>query len=262
MSPLPAPIALAEQLLQELGMNSPEEIDVDVIAFHLGAVTCYEDLTGCDGRVLGHGNSAFITINRNATPGRQRFTAAHEIGHWMYDRGEANACTAEKIEKAWGKSGRETRANRFAGALLLPDRMLQPYLNNGDLSRFEEIGQVANRFQTSLSATSIKVIEKSPRPQMLVCMFGGQRHWVIRSRTVPESLWPVSKIHPHSRAAQFLEGRVASVVGMSDADVWFDSRCARGHEIHEDTAVIAPALSLTIISWPCEDMITDMLDEE
>lgn len=262
MSHLPSPVALAEQVLHELGMNSPDEIDVDVIALHLGAITCYEELSGCDGRVLGRGDSAIITINRNVNPGRQRFTAAHEIGHWMYDRGEANACTAEKIEKAWGKSGRETRANRFAGALLLPDRMLQPYLNDDELSMFAEIGEIASRFQTSLSATSIKVTEKSPRPLMLVCMVGGQRHWVIRSRTVPESLWPVAKIHPHSRAARFLEGRATSAAGASDADVWFDNRYARHQEIYEDTATIAPNLSLTIISWPCEDMITEMLEED
>jgi hypothetical protein len=259
---LPSPTALAEQVLNELGMTSPGQIDVDAIALHLGAVTCYEELSGCDGRVIGCGDSAIITINKNSTQGRQRFTAAHEVGHWIYDRGAATFCSAETIEKAWRKSGRETRANRFASALLLPGDMVQKYLGGSKFTTFEEISDLASRFQTSLTSTAIKITEKSPLPLMLVCMLHGQRHWFVSSDTVPETLWPTSKLHPQSRAGELLCGRALVGPGLSDADLWFDTPRAHEHEVSEDTVVIIPGMTLTMLSWPCEDMLVEMLDDE
>lgn len=257
----PAPSIFADQLLKELGMNSPEQIDIDAIAAHLGAITCYEALSGCDGRVIGRGDSAIITINNNSTAGRQRFTAAHEVGHWIYDRGAATSCSAETIEKGWRNSGRETRANRFASAILLPDRMLKAHVGSGHPNTFEKIGEVAKTFRTSLTATAIKVTENSDLPLMVVCMQNGRRQWFACSKTVPDTLWPVEKLHPHGYATQLLLGEKSGVSGITDADTWFDTPRAHEHEVFEDSALIIPGLTLTLISWPCEDMLVEFEED-
>ena len=42
-----------------------------------------EPLTGCEANIIGRGDKAIITINSKSIPGRQRFSAGHELGHWM-----------------------------------------------------------------------------------------------------------------------------------------------------------------------------------
>lgn len=124
---LGSPEILAERLLGELGIMSPEDINVELIAQHTGALLRYDVLRGCEGMIIGSSMRAIITVNSQASRGRQRFTGAHEIGHWLYDRGNVEgACTEEKLAREWSK-GKEMRANRFASHLLIPNAFLIKY---------------------------------------------------------------------------------------------------------------------------------------
>jgi len=77
----------AERLLQELGITWPKEIDLEAIAFNLGARVRYRRLEGCEARIIGRNDTATITIGEGCTPRRKRFSLAHEIGHWTHHRG-------------------------------------------------------------------------------------------------------------------------------------------------------------------------------
>src|SRR5438128_1413922 len=104
-----------EQLLETLGIDDPKDLDIAAIAYYWGATVLYELLTGCEANIVGYGERAIITVNRDALPGRQRFSAGHELGHWMRDRGQrAFGCTGRQIDSEWSASNPETRANRFA----------------------------------------------------------------------------------------------------------------------------------------------------
>src|SRR5437868_6131388 len=103
-----------DALLANLGIRQPRDIDVEVIAQYCGATVVYEPLTACEARVLGLGNRAIITVNSNSIEARRRFSAAHELAHWVRDRGKlAAACSATTIRSSWG-TDREARANDYA----------------------------------------------------------------------------------------------------------------------------------------------------
>src|SRR5882672_6293278 len=148
-----------EQLLDELGISAPQEIDVEVIAEHCGATVVYEPLQTCEARVIGVEDRAIITVNRNSIRSRQRFSAAHELGHWIYDRGVvAIACRDAPMQASWSGGDRETRANWFAADLLLPRAMFVPLAKKRN-SSFETVESLSEVFQTSLTATAIRLVQ-------------------------------------------------------------------------------------------------------
>lgn len=74
-------LAPAERLLRGLGITEPQEIDVEAIAWELGARIKYRPLDNCEARIIGKGDRAIITVNSRSWPRRQRFSVAHELGH-------------------------------------------------------------------------------------------------------------------------------------------------------------------------------------
>ncbi len=76
-----------QDVLKELGVTEPSEIDVDAIAWSLGVRVKYRPLDGCEARITGNGDKAIITVNSRSSRRRKRFSVAHELGHWKYDRG-------------------------------------------------------------------------------------------------------------------------------------------------------------------------------
>src|SRR5258705_12067745 len=124
---LPARFRPAVDLLTELGITEPEEIDIEAIAQHCDATVTYGPLTGSEARILGTDDKAIITVNRNASRGRERFSAAHELAHWMRDAGEiAFLCNPDDAFDESNGGNRETRANDYAADLLLPKFMFKP----------------------------------------------------------------------------------------------------------------------------------------
>src|SRR6202165_5811695 len=97
-------LQLPEKILQNFGVESPEEIDIEAIAWELGARVKYRRLHSCEARIVGRDNRAVITVDIDAIPRRQRFSIAHELGHWHHHRGRCLICRADEI----GDAGRST----------------------------------------------------------------------------------------------------------------------------------------------------------
>ncbi|MDI6777977.1 MAG: ImmA/IrrE family metallo-endopeptidase [Patescibacteria group bacterium] len=75
-------------------------------------------------------NSGLIGVNSNDTYVRQRFTIAHEIGHYLLEKKEAHVDYPSTIyyrnyEDGSAKSDHEITANKFAAALLMPKNKLK-----------------------------------------------------------------------------------------------------------------------------------------
>ena len=117
----------AEQVLAELGITDPSEIDLEAIAWTLGAHVRYRPLDTCEARIVGRGDRAVITVNDRSHPRRQRFSIAHEVGHWRYHRGRLLVCQADNVGRGGG--GRplsERTADNFATHLLMPGYLFDP----------------------------------------------------------------------------------------------------------------------------------------
>ena len=195
----------ASALLAELGVSSPADIDIEAIAFHCGAVVRYRPLTGCAARIVGKNDTALITVDSNSNRARQRFSAAHELGHWMHDRGEASfSCQEAQFSKEWSRNNPETRANRYASDLLLPEALFRPAATAYTSMDFDTVRELAAIFDTSLPATAIRLAEQGPLPTMLVCYSAAGREWFVR-HSVSDSLWPTehcSGVHIRVRSSQ------------------------------------------------------------
>src|SRR5471032_1128055 len=70
----------AEALLWDYGISDPADIDLDAIAFDMGATVHRRPLCGCEARLVADGNKAVITINSKPTPPRPRFSLPHAPG--------------------------------------------------------------------------------------------------------------------------------------------------------------------------------------
>lgn len=247
------------ELLGELGIRAPEEIDVEVVAAHLGATVVYEPLRGCAARLLGYGDRAIITVDQGAPPPRRRFSAAHELGHWMCDRGRvAFACTELVLATSWDGTSPERRANAFATDLLLPAAMFKPRVQKREPS-LAACGELARQFETSLTATALRLVELGPRVAVAICTERGQRRWVRRSADLP----PGIKVRPvpgrETGAAKHANGEPCEEGPFQiGADEWFDHPVADEYEVLEDACEIAQGVVLTLVWWRDERMLRDL----
>src|ERR1044072_1141900 len=150
----------AIKLLEELGITEPADINIEAIAEHCDATVIYHPLKGSAAGMLGFGKRAFITVGSESRRERQRFSAAHELGHWMIHRGKVASfvCQAEVFANEWVTDNRERRANRYPADLLLPSHMFEPRAKNHEIT-FTTVDLLAREFKTSLTATAIRLVE-------------------------------------------------------------------------------------------------------
>jgi Zn-dependent peptidase ImmA (M78 family) len=250
------------QLLEELGITSPEEIDIEAIAFHSGALIKYRPLSGCAARIIGNGHSAIITIDSNTPRGRQRFSAGHELGHWMYDRGKASfSCEERQFVQDWSKDNPESRANCYGSDLLLPITIFKPLTANLRVINMTTASEFAKKFQMSLTATALRLVEHGPLPAMLVCYSSTGREWFVRNLDLSKKLWPTSTPSRDTYAYDLLQGaEELTAEGDVSAAAWFDHELAERYDVHESSIRTGYGDVLSLLWWKDEKMLI-ALDE-
>lgn len=251
-----------EKLLDELGINEPEEIDIEAIAEYCGATIVYKSLDGCEARIIGYGEQAIITVNDASSLERQRFSAAHELGHWMCDRGDiALSCTEKMFNEDWFQdSSRESRANRYAADILLPKGMFSQQAYKRDIT-FTTVQSLSGVFKTSLTATAIRLVEFGSYPAMIICSDIKGRKWFTRGPDVPNKLWPCKSLDKESMAYELLNGgSTAQNPTNIPADVWIDHLDAYQYMIREHSIKISSELVLTLLWWKDERQLLDIED--
>lgn len=258
------PTKTPDELLEELGIKEPGQLKIEAIAFHCQAVILYEPLTGCEANIVGKGDRAIITVNSNAIPTRQRFSAGHELGHWMRDRGQvAFGCTDRQIESEWTANNPETRANQFASDLLLPPKLFVP-LAKGRQITVETVRDLGRVFQMSLTATAIKLVRSGSFPSMLVYYENGKRKWFIPSSDdLPKKLWPAQAPDKGSVTSRLLGGeRIQDAGDDVRADKWFEVQNAERHYVRESSFRNGPDSVVTLLWWEEEAQIIELEEEE
>jgi len=249
-----------DQLLQELAITVPDEIDIEAIAFHCNATVRYRSLTGCAARIVGNGDYAIITVDSGSPRPRQRFSAAHELGHWMYDRGKASlSCQDTQFLKEWSASNPEARANRYASSLLLPVKLFSPIAKTFSTADFTVIKNLAETFVTSLTATAIRLVEWGPFPAMLICHSGEGREWFVRAPGVRDELWPSSRPEKDTLASRLLNSATErELIGEVPARAWFDHPSAGKHYIQEHSLRPRIGWVLSLLWWKDERMLIEL----
>lgn len=240
----------AELLLQEIGISEPDEIDLEVIAWHVGAIIKERTLDGCEARIVGVNDKAIITVNSLSQFERNRFSVGHEIGHWNKHRGKTLICRKEEIGNAKKDSKLiEQEADSFASNLLLPNYILKRYLESHKKLTLETVKNIKEIFQTSLSATAIALVERGKWPAMLICNGKHGRKWFTRYHSLTKKWFPKKEIDAQSSALEILYGdeRYQQNPKKIDARYWFDDMDAYGQNLYEQSVKISNDEILTLL---------------
>lgn len=242
----PAAVARARQLVAELQIRHPRELDLELIAAHLGVLVRRLPLRHEEGRLLRSASQGIINVAESAyTSNKWRFVVAHELGHFLRD-GEGDsfdACTRGDLSNYFG-SGRESEANDFASELLMPSVLFEPRCDRNRPS-LHDVGELAQEFQTSLTATALRFVSFSPEPCAVVQSTKGVVDWVDWSTDFRPAVARGTRLDGRTYAVDLLNGsEVADRAAPVDDDAW-GSEC--GVELWEHSRKVADATVLTML---------------
>ncbi len=254
------PLSAAERVLRDLGITDPGEIDLEAIAWHLGAKVKRCDLDGCEARIIGHRDRAIIRVNRSTHPRRQRFSIGHELGHWRHHRGRMLVCRSEDIGSRRLETPRiERDADAYAADLLLPLYLFVPISRQFTEANFRTVRELGNLFDASLTAIAIRLVESRHSPAVLVCHGPERRKWFVRSRDVPDRWFPRDDLDPESFAFDLLlnQGQEQTHPRLIGADAWFDRSEAQCYELLEHSVRTADDEILSLLMLTEDRMLED-----
>lgn len=164
----PSPAAKAKELLHQCGVASAP-VPVDSIAKYLGVEIRYARLDDeLSGMVFIKGGRPIIGVNALHHPNRQRFTIAHELGHYMLHRELiTDSVHVDKQFKVLmrdsnagtGTQRVEVEANQFAAALLMPEALVRKAIEQQsfDIDDENPLGDIAKQFKVSRQTMEYRV---------------------------------------------------------------------------------------------------------
>ncbi len=92
-----------------------------------------------------------IGVNENHSKVRQRFTIAHELGHYIMGHDE-NSILDDSFDK---NTDKEREANRFASELLMPYELLKLDIEKSP----HDIPSLSRKYEVSEQAMAIRLLE-------------------------------------------------------------------------------------------------------
>jgi len=140
-------------------------LDVQQLAQKLGIKVTKSDLgADCSGLLVKRGNSAVLAVNWEHHPNRQRFTIAHEIGHFLLHKSgtyvdRSTSAFFRNSESGSGTVKEEREANHFAAALLMPATWITRAISGASLNVDDEMAilDLAEHFEVSPQAMSFRL---------------------------------------------------------------------------------------------------------
>jgi Zn-dependent peptidase ImmA (M78 family) len=103
---------------------------------------------------------AFIALNSSESPVRQRFTIAHELGHYFLHPNKTSFVDYRDNKKNILRGPKEVQANQFAAALLMPKRFLEKdvvsFASEGLTE--ENVALLATRYNVSEDAMKFRLM--------------------------------------------------------------------------------------------------------
>jgi hypothetical protein len=130
-----------------------------------------------------------IAYNGTVSPERQRFTIAHELGHFVLHRHRQQDfhCDKESVYSGHETLRRiEREADDFAGNLLMPGDWLRAWTSNRRID-LHLLSTIARRFQVSFEALCIRFIKYTSQRAILVYWDNGYVKYEWRSRNAAKT---------------------------------------------------------------------------
>lgn len=142
-------------------------IPVDEIASKMGLdIKPYDLGENVSGVLVMDGGKGTIGFNPHESKVRQRFTIAHEIGHFQLHKDDSPLFIDKDFKvlfrdenSSTGEIKREQEANAFAAALLMPASLLLSEIKNHnfDLADEDSLKELAKLFNVSVPAMTYRI---------------------------------------------------------------------------------------------------------
>ena len=149
-------IAINEILKKEWDWKIPVNLSriADRLNIRIEPLNAEEQLKGISGSAgIDEQSNRVAKYSATESPNRQRFTIAHELGHFLLNH-VTNDNTRYRADDLNNFSSTtfdpmETQANDFAANLLMPKPAINHFINNTELS---SVSELANAFKVSEAA--------------------------------------------------------------------------------------------------------------
>lgn len=149
----------AAELLDELDVDQEQPVDVFDAIERLGMWLVFQPLKSLLGAVIPQGPGG-VMITTEREPAIQRYTAAHEIGHWRLDHNPTAFDTETDVLNP-GASERERLAQWFAAYFLMP-----PPLVHAVVDRYRSAGEAISPATAYMIARDMRVSYEAALHQM------------------------------------------------------------------------------------------------
>jgi len=117
------------------------------------------------GAIVRKGRRVSIGVNPSQHPNRQRFTIAHELGHYFCHNAEDMEYVDGDFRVSWrnnassaGVDWKEIEANRFAAELLMPERLLRADVDKHSVLSRDVVQMLASLYSVSRLAMQYRLI--------------------------------------------------------------------------------------------------------
>lgn len=240
----------ASDLVDRFGLTSPADIRLEDICWALGLRIEYGGLTGAAARLIRHGNTAIIRVSdADGYKARQRFSVAHEVGHFQLDHQNSHwrACFKGDIE-APAKGLQESEANSFASELLMPAKMLRKACEVSPVN-LKPAREIAERFDVSLTAAALRFVQLSSEMCAVVASAQGKVLWVVKSDSLKSYLPGKGSLLSEGTLAfdYFSNGTEWKDPDAVAIDTWFENES--DGEVMEHTVVIPQVDQTLTMLW-------------
>ncbi len=240
---------LAEQVVADLSIRDPADLDVQAIAWELGAFVREEPLDGAAARVARDGEKAIITVSsRLREPGQRRFAVAHELGHLVLHGKDSALCLCLESDLEMNARAsrrgiadaqdREHDANRFASALLMPTKLFQPCCDAQPC--FATVENLMEAFKASLTATAIRYIDFCKELGAVVYSKNRRIKWYRGSRDFELHIKVGDEVDSYSIADDCFSGKT-----VPRRPTGVDASCLLAWGYKKDATILEESRSLT-----------------
>lgn len=126
---------------------------------------------------------ALLYNERVSSPGRIRFTQAHEVGHYLLHRVSQESFECSQADMVhWGTEykAKEAEADSFASQLLMPIKQFRA-ATGGQPIDFDVLSEASTKFGVSLTATALRWIQSTTESAVLILARDGFMDWAVSS---------------------------------------------------------------------------------
>lgn len=218
------PAEVAERIIDQCRIKSAP-VDLHKIAQENSIEISSSTTIDADGWILFPKDQkwAAIKYRPNMTLGRQRFTIAHELGHFFLK----NVDTDEQSCQIDGgqKNEHERDADEFASNLLMPEKLIKKTIGT-KIKGYEDILKIGQSFEVSQQAAALRLMQVTSHPAAAIYSEGGVIKWGRASSTLYLKIKKDHKLGRLSQASKFLSKSKRGLVRPVETkcNYWFYGR--------------------------------------